>query len=357
MASSPTKIGRGKIGESAPRGRASASNPRNRFERLTVELEEPGPEKVPTEYLRDDSRSVISRNQSPDVPFEVSLNPYRGCEHGCAYCYARPTHEYLGFSAGLDFESKILVKEDAAELLRRELESPSWEPSTLALSGVTDPYQPIERKLELTRRCLEVLAELRHPVGIITKNDLVTRDLDLLAELAQHRAAKVSLSVTTLDPELSARMEPRASHPRRRLGAVSKLADAGVPVGVMVAPVVPGVTDHEVAKIVEAAAEAGATSASYIVMRLPGAVEEIFFGWLERNFPDRVSKVKSRLRSLRDGKLSESRFGHRMRGEGPFAEQIRQSFQLAVRRHGLNRETEPLSTEAFRPPNEQLGLF
>lgn len=341
----------------APKGRAAADNPRNRFERLEIESEVPGPERVATQYLRDASRSVISRNQSPDVPFDVSLNPYRGCEHGCAYCYARPSHEYLGFSAGLDFESRILVKEDAADLLRRELTSPRWTPRTLALSGITDPYQPVEKKMAVTRKCLEVLAEMRHPVGLITKNALVTRDIDLLSKLARHGAVRVSLSITSLDGGLSAKMEPRASHPRRRLDAVRKLADAGIPVSVMVAPVVPGLTDHEIPAIVEAAAEAGADSAAYLVMRLPGPVEGIFLGWLDRHFPDRKGKVISRLRSLRDGKLSDSQFGTRMRGRGAFAQQMRQVFRLAARRHGLDREIPPLRSDAFRAPGRQLGLF
>ena len=342
---------------SPPRGRAAASNPQNRFERLEIESEVPAPETVETLYLRDASRSVISRNQSPDVPFDVSLNPYRGCEHGCAYCYARPSHEYLGFSAGLDFESRILVKEDAADLLRRELMSPRWTAQTLALSGVTDPYQPVEKKLEITRRCLEVLVEMRHPVGLITKNALVTRDIDLLSRLAEHGAVRVNLSVTSLDGGLSAKMEPRASHPRRRLDAIRKLSDAGIPVGVMVAPVVPGLTDHEIPAIVEAAAEAGADSASYLVMRLPGPVEGIFLSWLDDHFPDRKSKIVSRLRSLRDGKLSDSRFGTRMRGKGAFAQQMRQIFRVAVRRHGLDRDVPRLNVGAFRAPGRQMGLF
>ena len=341
----------------APRGRAASDNPKNRFDRLEIESEVPTPERVATQYLRDASRSVISHNQSPDVPFDVSLNPYRGCEHGCAYCYARPSHEYLGFSAGLDFESRILVKEDAADLLLRELTSPRWVPKTLALSGVTDPYQPVEKRLEITRRCLEVLAKVRHPVGLITKNALVTRDLDILKELARHGAVRVNLSVTTLDGGLSAKMEPRASHPRRRLDAVAKLADAGIPVGVMVAPVVPGLTDHEIPAIVEAAAKAGADSAAYLVMRLPGPVEGIFLSWLERHFPDRKGKVISRLLSLRDGKLSDSRFGTRMRGRGAFAEQMRQVFGLALRRHGLDREVPRLRSDAFLAPGRQMGLF
>ena len=347
--------------ETAPKGRGAALNPTNRFETLAVERdpEIPGPERIGTELLRDTSRSVITRNDSPDVGFEASINPYRGCEHGCIYCYARPTHEYLGFSAGLDFETRILVKEDAAALLRRELASPRWVPQALAMSGVTDPYQPVERKLEITRRCLAVLAEFRNPVGIITKSELVTRDLDYLQALNEHQAVSVNLSITTLDGELARRMEPRASHPRERLKAVERLAAAGIPVGVMVAPIVPALTDHETAKILEAAANAGASSAGYVVMRLPGAVAGLFEEWLERNFPERKEKVLNRVRDLRGGRLNDPRFGSRMRGEGIYAEQIRATFETFQRRYGLDRPRPELSTAAFRRPGqvEQLGLF
>ena len=344
-----------------PHGRGAGSNPANRFETLEVELEvQPWAEtgRVATRYLRDSSRSVISTNSSPDVGFEASLNPYRGCEHGCIYCYARPTHEYLGFSAGLDFESRILVKEDAPELLRRELASPRWEPKVLALSGVTDPYQPVERKLELTRRCLAVLAEARNPVGVVTKSALVTRDADHLAELAAHGAAAVAVSVTTLDGELARRMEPRAPHPRERLKAIAELARSGVPAMVMVAPVVPALTDHEIPAILEAAAEAGATGAGYVMLRLPGAVSGLFEEWLATHFPDRKDKVLNRVRDLRGGRLNDPRFGSRMRGEGPFAEQVKALFQQAKRRYGLDRPRPELSTAAFRrPAGAQMGLF
>lgn len=344
------------------RGRGATLSPKGRFEALDVVVDEHAepdevPDRRPTVFLKDGSKSIISRNQSPDVPFDVSLNPYRGCEHGCAYCYARPTHEYLGFSAGLDFETRIMVKTEAPQLLRRELEKPSWTPQVLAMSGVTDPYQPVERKLRITRGCLEVLAETRHPVGMITKNPLIARDVDLLGELARWNAASAALSVTTLDPHLSAIMEPRAGHPRRRLDAVSKLRDAGVPVGVMVAPIVPGLNDHELPAIVEAAAEAGAEFVGYIMLRLPGAVEPIFDDWLAEHFPDRREKILNRLRSMRGGKLTDGRFGDRMRGQGAFAGQVRSMFQLARRRHGLEDRREPLSVAAFRRPKEQLSLF
>src|SRR5215210_1121570 len=343
----------------APRGRGASANPLNRFERIEVEMVVPGPEQVGTEILRDSSRSLITRNDSPDVGFDVSLNPYRGCEHGCIYCYARPTHEYLGFSAGLDFETRILVKEEAPEILRKELSSPKWKPQTLAMSGVTDCYQPVERKLEVTRRCLGVLAEFRNPVAVITKNEMVTRDIDHLSALAEHGAAAVYLSITTLDVDLARRMEPRASHPRDRLKAIERLAAAGIPVGVMVAPVVPAITDHEMPKILEAAAAAGATSAGYVVLRLPGAVTGLFEEWLERHFPDRKEKVLNRLRDLRGGRLYDPRFGSRMSGEGLFADQIRTTFETFKRRYGLDKPRPELSAAAFRRPGqvEQLGLF
>ncbi len=343
----------------APRGRGASANPLNRFERIEVEMEVPGPDRVETALLRDSSRSIITRNDSPDVGFEVSLNPYRGCEHGCIYCYARPTHEYLGFSAGLDFETRILAKEEAPEILRRELSSPKWQPQTLAMSGVTDPYQPVERKLEITRRCLGVLAEFRQPVSVITKNELVTRDIDHLSELAGHKAAAVVLSITTLDGELARRMEPRASHPRDRLKAIERLAAAGIPVGVNVAPVVPAITDHEIPRILEAAAAAGAQSAGYVMLRLPGAVSGLFETWLEEHFPDRKEKVLNRVRELRGGKLNDPNFGSRMRGQGIFAEQVKAVFETSKRRYGLDRRHFELTADAFRRPGQmvQLGLF
>lgn len=352
---------------SRPKGRGAAENPHNRFERLAIEADaedalfadETGPQapRVRTEILRDHSRSILTHNDSPDIPFDTSINPYRGCEHGCIYCYARPTHEYLGFSAGLDFESRILVKEEAGALLRRELAARAWTPRKIVMSGVTDPYQPVERKLEVTRGCLAVLAELRHPVGIITKNELVTRDLDLLSELHSHGAASVSLSITSLDGDLARKLEPRASHPRDRLKAVARLASAGIPVCVMVAPILPAITDHEIPAILEAAAEAGAQVAGYTILRLPGAVGGLFESWLDEHFPDRKEKVLHRIREMRGGQLTDSRFGHRMRGEGIYAEQIRTTFHTFRRRFGLDRPLPELSVAAFRKPGEQLGLF
>ncbi len=343
-------------------GRGASSNPANRFEQLHLEPDpedEHDPERPArkTIYFRDFSRSIIAHNDSPDVGFESSINPYRGCEHGCIYCYARPTHEYLGFSAGLDFESRIMVKEDAPELLAAELSSPKWKPQTLVMSGVTDPYQPVERKLEITRRCLEVLLRFRNPVAMITKNALVTRDLDLLGELAAHQAAAVNISITSLDPKLQRVLEPRTSTPRARLDAVRQLRAAGVPVGVMTAPIIPGLNDHEIPAILEAAAEAGAGFAGYVVVRLPYAVAPLFERWLEEHFPDRKEKVLGRIRHLRGGeRLNDPRFKSRMRGEGIFAEQISALFAAGCKRAGMC-ERPVLSTRGFRRSDEQLSLL
>jgi DNA repair photolyase len=300
---------------------------------------------------------VLTRNDSPDIPFTIGLNPYRGCEHGCAYCYARPYHEYLGFSSGLDFETKIMVKRRAPELLRAELTSPRWTPQGVAMSGVTDCYQPAERHFRLTRQCLEVFAELRSPVSIVTKNFLVTRDRDLLAELARHDATCVYLSITSLDADLAGKLEPRAARPEHRLRAIRLLAEAGIPVGVMTAPVIPGLNDHELPAILDAAAQAGAKRAGYVVLRLPHAVKGIFSSWLETYFPARLERVLSRVRDLRGGQLNVSDWGKRMRGEGIFAEQIHDLFHTAARRAGLNRQPFELSTAYFRRPSQQLNLF
>ena len=345
------------------RGRGTASNPANRFERLAYEPDpestdpdEPAPA---TQFFRDTTRGVLTSNDSPDVGFTYSVNPYRGCEHGCVYCFARPTHEWLGLSAGLDFETRIFVKEDAPALLREALMKRSWKPNVIALSGITDCYQPIERKLRITRGCLEVLAEFRNPIAMITKSHLVTRDVDLLGELASYQAALIHVSITTLDPELQRVMEPRAATPARRLDAVATLAKAGVPVGVLVAPVVPGLTDHELPAILKASAEAGARTATYVPLRLPYGLAELFESWLETHFPDRKEKVLHRVREIRGGKLNDPNFVSRMRGEGEYAEQIRSLFEVACRKVGLNRETVELSTAAFRRPERggQLGLF
>ncbi|MBI4208861.1 MAG: PA0069 family radical SAM protein [Deltaproteobacteria bacterium] len=346
------------------RGRGVSENLPNRFEKLHYEAdpdlqidsgEAPAPK---TEYFGDPSRSILSYNNSPDVGFEVSINPYRGCEHGCSYCYARPFHEYLGFSAGLDFETKILVKEDAPKLLQKELSAPNWRPQAIAMSGVTDPYQPIERRLKITRQCLEVLAEFRNPVVIITKNFFVTRDVDLLAELARHHAVAVFLSITTLDEELRRAMEPRTSSPPRRIEAIEKLSQAGVPVGVMTAPVIPGLNDHEIPAIITAAARAGARHASYTLVRLPHAVAPLFEKWLDQHRPERKEKVLNRIREIRGGRLNDSHFGSRMEGEGIFARQIDSLFEISCHRVGIENGGPRLSVAAFRySGGVQIPLF
>jgi DNA repair photolyase len=341
--------------------RGASINPPNRFERLHVEAdpdcppeERPNPQ---TQFFYDATESLLTKNDSPDVGFMYGLNSYRGCEHGCSYCFARPFHEYLGWSSGLDFESKILVKLRAPELLRQELSAKRWQVQPIAMSGVTDCYQPAERQFRLTRRCLEVCAELRHPIFIITKNALVTRDLDVLAELARYNCVAVHVSVTTLDPEVGGKMEPRASRPQARLRAIREMSAAGIPVGVMVAPVVPGLTDHEMPGILEATAEAGAKRAGYVLLRLPFAVKDVFTRWLDEHFPTKKARILDRLRTLSGGKLYSSEWGKRMTGEGIFAEQMSAMFDVAARRAGLNQEPFALSTEHFRKPGEQLSLF
>ncbi len=344
----------------AIKGRGAADNPRNRFERIDY-VPEPDdgldPQRPATAFYHDLSRSILSRNDSPDVGFSLSINPYRGCEHGCAYCYARPTHEYLGFSAGLDFETQILVKTDAADLLRKTLASPRWRPEPVALSGVTDPYQPAERRLRVTRRVLEVLAEFRNPVSIVTKNHLVTRDIDLLGELARLNAASAYLSITSLDAELTRVLEPRTSHPERRLAAIRALAEAGVPTGVLVAPVIPGLNDQEIPAVLEAAADAGAGFASTIMLRLPHGVAPMFAQWLDTHRPDRKQRVLNRIRDARGGKLNETAFGRRMRGQGVYADQIRNLFEVSARRAGLRPHGPDLSTAHFRQPSDGQGML
>jgi DNA repair photolyase len=345
------------------RGRGSASNPKNRFESIE-RVPEPAQDSdetcaPETQFLVDASKSIIAYNDSPDVGFDASVNPYRGCEHGCVYCYARPTHEYLGFSSGLDFETKIMVKEDAPELLRQQFLSRKWKPQILGMSGVTDCYQPVEKTRQITRRCLQVCLEFRNPVVIITKNFLVTRDIDVLAELARLDCVGVTISVTTLDHKLSSLLEPRASRPARRLAAIKKLAGAGIPVGYLQAPMIPGLTDAEAPAIAMAAAQAGATFAGYVALRLPFAVKSLFEQWLEQHFPERKDKVLNRIRAIRAGKLNDANFNSRMRGQGIFAEQMNELFQLAQRKAGITRRWPELTTEHFRRPSTapQLGLF
>lgn len=313
-----------------------------------------------TEYLPDDSQSIVVENNSPDISFRFSINPYRGCAHGCSYCYARPTHEYLGLSAGLDFETKVFVKHRAAELFRAWLARPDWQPEWIAMSGVTDCYQPAERTFRLTRGCLEVAAECRQPIGVVTKNALVTRDIDLLAELASFNAAAVAVSITTLDAQLARTMEPQTSSPDARLRTIAELSAAGIPTRVMVAPVIPGLNDSEMPAILAAAREAGAESASYILLRLPTSVTDVFFAWLQRFYPDRAAKVALLVRSTRNGQLYRSQFGTRQRGEGEVARQIEQTFRVFAAKHGYRDDQPPLSADHFRPPKPttgQLRLF
>jgi DNA repair photolyase len=343
-------------------GRATTGNVANRFEKIDLEpdgdlLDAEEAITPATVFLRDSSKSIIATNDSPDVGFEKSVNPYRGCEHGCIYCYARPTHEWLGFSAGLDFESKIMVKQEAAQLLREELMSPSWKRVSLSFSGITDCYQPAERRFRITRSCIEVLREFKNPMGVITKNHLVTRDIDLLAEMARERLAVAMISITTLDADLCAKMEPRTSVPRRRLEAIKALTDAGIPTGVMMAPIIPGLTDHEISGVLSAAAEAGAAFAGYVPVRLPFAVKDLFARWLTDHFPDRKDKVLNRIRSLRGGKLNDANFGSRMRGEGIWADQLKAMFNLAKRRAALDQPFPPLDKSRFQRPGEQMHFW
>lgn len=353
-----------------PKGRGAKFSPPNRFDKVRAEadyeqfehdeefLEQLGT--VPTEFQPDTSKSVVTENDSPDVPFRYSLNPYRGCEHGCAYCYARPTHEYLGFNAGIDFESKILVKDRAPALFREFLARDRWQSELIAMSGVTDCYQPAERRFRLTRACLEVALEARQPIGIITKNALVLRDLDILREMACQNLVHVNLSVTTLDDELARTMEPRTSRPAARLRAVEALTAAGVPAAVMLAPLIPGLNDSEIPALLAAAAQAGAITAGYVLLRLPLAVSPIFSDWLLRTQPTRAGRVEAMIRSTRAGNLNSSNFGERMKGTGLIAEQIAKTFRLFARKHGLDRRMPALDFTQFRPPaskSGQLRLF
>ena len=344
------------------RGRGASWSPANRFEALHLEFQgtdlegEERPD-VQTRFYRDLTKTIITHNHSPDVGFECSVNPYRGCEHGCIYCYARPTHEYLGFSAGFDFETKIMVKLDAPELLSTELSSPRWKPQVIVMSGVTDPYQPVEKRLQITRRCLQVLARFRNPVAIITKNRLVTRDIDLFREFASWDGAAVNVSVTSLDPAVQRVLEPRTATPQARLEAISQLRAAGIPAGVMVAPVIPGLTDHEMPNILAAAGKAGAQFAGYVIVRLPWAVAPLFEHWLEEHFPDRKQKVLNRIRDIRGGeKLNDPKWTTRLRGKGIFATQISAMFDIGCRRAGLG-DRPKLSTTAFKRSQEQLRLL
>lgn len=343
----------------ARKGRGAVRNPSGRFERLDAQYE-PDPdcaEPIKTEFYLDTSRKIISTNDSPDVGFSASLNPYRGCEHGCVYCFARPSHEYLGLSSGLDFETKIFVKLDAPPLLRAAMMHKNWQPQVIVMSGVTDCYQPFERGFRITRQCLEIFHEFRNPIAIITKNHLVTRDVDILARMAEWRGAHVNISITTLDRDLARALEPRASTPQRRIDAIKLLSDAGVPVNVMVAPIIPGLTDEEIPSILEAAANAGAQSAASTLLRLPWNLKEHFEQWLEVHAPLRKQKVLNKLRAMRGGKLYDATWGQRMRGEGEYWDQLMQLFALHRKKYGLLGMRDGLSTAQFRRPSDQLSLF
>ena len=344
------------VGEERRRGRGARSNVGGRYEserRADFDdgwesLADLGPWR--TEVRSELAKSIISTNDSPDLSFDQSINPYRGCEHGCIYCYARPTHCYLGHSAGLDFETRLYAKTNAAELLEKELARPGYVPKTIALGAVTDPYQPIERTLRITRSLLEVLERTGHPVGIVTKSAGILGDLDILVRMAERRLVKVAISVTTLDRALARSMEPRAATPPRRLEAIEQLAEAGVPVTVMVAPIVPALNDSEIEAILEAAATAGAREAGYVLLRLPLELKSLFREWLETDHPARASRVISLLRSMHGGRDYVATFGHRQKGSGPYAEQIAARFRLAQKRHGLERRALGLRTDLFRKP-------
>ncbi|HWN66273.1 MAG TPA: PA0069 family radical SAM protein, partial [Haliangium sp.] len=318
-------------------------------------LDEPVPA-LETQVTVEKTRNILTRNDSPDIPFDRSINPYKGCEHGCVYCFARPTHAYLGLSPGLDFESKLVAKPDAAASLRAELARPSYRCEVIALGANTDPYQPIERQWRIARAVLEVLREARHPVSIVTKSSLVLRDIDILSEMASRNLASVFLSITTLDRALARRMEPRAATPERRLDAVRELSAAGVPVGVLVSPVIPALNDVDMERVLTAAAEAGARAAHYILVRLPLEIKDLFSEWLDTHYPDRAERVRNLIRDTRGGKLYDSRFGTRMRGEGAFAELIARRFQVAAHRLGLDRGMSPLDCSQFqRPPGKETA--
>ncbi|KAF1070717.1 MAG: hypothetical protein GAK45_00715 [Pseudomonas citronellolis] len=347
-----------------PRGRGTASNPHNRFAPTRSEQEDDGwhQELIAvshvTEVREETAKTIISRNQSPDVGFDRSVNPYRGCEHGCIYCFARPSHAYWDLSPGIDFETRLIAKTNLAERLEAELSKPGYVPAPIALGINTDAYQPIERERGLTRQALEILLRFRHPVHIITKGSLILRDLDLLAELASHNLVSVAFSLTTLDDELKRIMEPRTAAPAARLRAMRTLHAAGVPVSAVCAPMIPMVNDHELERILEAAAEAGARSAGYILLRLPLEIDELFQEWLQAHFPQRAEHVMSLIRQSRGGKHYDSRFGTRMRGEGVFADLLQKRFRLAARRLGLDRrDYSGLDCMQFRVPRAQMSLF
>ncbi len=353
----------------AIKGRGAVSNRAGRYEPGDRTLEDDGwnigaelmGERPQTSVALDTSRRVIARNESPDLGFDRSINPYRGCEHGCIYCFARPTHAWLGLSPGLDFETRLFAKPGAADRLREELAAPGYEPATIAMGTNTDPYQPTERKLGITRQVLQVLRECRHPVSIVTKSALVVRDIDILSDMARNGLVHVTLSVTTLDPELARKMEPRAPAPVRRIETIAALSAAGIPTGVMAAPIIPAINDMELERILDSATAAGATGAAYVLLRLPLEIKDLFEEWLIAHYPQRALRVMALVRDTRGGKSYDSRWGVRMKGEGPYAEMIARRFALACKRLGLDRSRTKLRTDLFRPPvvrrDPQLSLF
>lgn len=355
-----------RVADERIRGRGAGLNMSGRFEPTSREVFDDGWNSIEelgafkTEVQIEKPRSVITRNQSPDLSFDRSVNPYRGCEHGCVYCFARPSHAYMGLSAGVDFEAKLFAKPDAPRLLERELSRPGYKVQPIAIGTNTDPYQPIERQWRIMRQMLEVLEAAGHPVGIVTKSALVTRDIDILSRMASRGLARVALSVTTLDRKLARTMEPRASTPEKRLEAMRSLSDAGIPVSVMAAPVIPGLNDHEIERILDSAKAAGADAAGYVMLRLPIEVSPLFRDWLLRHYPDRYRHVMSLIRSMRDGKDYDAEFGKRMRGTGPYAWQVSRRFQMTCKRLGLNLRKAPLRTDHFVPPlgdGVQLSLL
>lgn len=346
-----------RVEEDRRRGRGAALNPAGRFEPQETEVFDDGwqtfetLEPFQTSVQVEKPRAIITRNESPDIPFDRSINPYRGCEHGCIYCFARPTHSYMGLSAGLDFEAKLFAKPDAPRLLERELSKPGYKPRTIAIGTNTDPYQPIEKEWRIMRQILEVLAAARHPVAIVTKSAMILRDIDFLAPMAEQGLAKVAISLTTLDRKLSRLMEPRASTPSRRLEAIRILTGAGIPTGVLTAPIIPALNDHEIERLLEAAKTAGASEAGYVLLRLPFEVSPLFRDWLLRHYPDRYRHVMSLIRSMRGGKDYDAEFGKRMKGAGPYAWQINRRFELATKRLELHRRGLHMRDDLFTPPN------
>jgi len=355
------------INNKISKSRSTGLNIQNRFEELYIDYHDENIEhqiyddtfpKIDTKFFNDNSKSVLAKNDSPDLGFDYSINPYRGCEHGCIYCYARPSHEYLGFSAGLDFESKIMVKKDAAKLLNHAFMKKPWKPQAIMLSGNTDCYQPVERKLEITRDILKVFLKFRNPVSIITKNALIQRDIDILKQLAEFNLVSVTISITTLNRELSRRLEPRTSVPKKRFETVEIIARNNIPVGINLAPIIPGLNDEEIPSILKTASEAGAIWAGRVMLRLPYSVKELFLEWLKRNYPEKESKILNRIHEIRSGKLSETEFGKRMRGEGELAEAIHKLFDINCEKYGLNKQRIKLRNDLFsRQNHEQIDLF